>query len=131
MAASICVAKTHTHLHRHETVIDKYFLGEKVGSNSGLVLVGELFVHILVHKRCLANTRVAACEHQEVKSVHVISMGLPTIAEDNDLMLVHEPLFQTSCLLFFPQAKSVCVSCTKLTFKRTFFRLEDIVAFCI
>lgn len=30
-------------------------------------------------------------------------MGLPTIAEDNDLMLgVHEPLFQTGCLSLFP-----------------------------
>lgn len=55
-------------------------------------------------------------------------MGLPTIAEDNDLMgWVHEPLFQTGCL-FFPAGEER-VSCTRLTFKRTFFRLEDMVAF--
>ena len=57
-----------THLHRHETVIDKDFLGEKVGTDSGLVLVWELFVHILVHERCLADTAIALWVW-EVKSV--------------------------------------------------------------
>lgn len=81
-----CGKNKNTHLHRHETVIDKYFLGEKVGTNSGLVLVGELFVHILVHERSLANTRVVH-EYEKKGGTTCHLDGLPAIAENNNLVV--------------------------------------------
>ena len=34
-------------------------LGQEISADGGLVLVGELLVHVLVHERRLANTAVA------------------------------------------------------------------------
>ncbi len=43
-------------LHGDEAVLNHDLLGQEVSTNGGLVLVAELAVHILVHKRCLADT---------------------------------------------------------------------------
>ena len=39
-----------TYLHGHQTVVDHYFLGQKIGANRGLVLIIELLVDVLVHQ---------------------------------------------------------------------------------
>lgn len=46
---------TSTHLHRHETVVDSHFLGQKVGADGGLVLVAKLLCDVLVHERGLTH----------------------------------------------------------------------------
>lgn len=48
-----------THLHRHNAIVDNDFLCEEISANCRLVLIGEAFVHILIHQRRLADTRVA------------------------------------------------------------------------
>ena len=45
-----------THLHCDKSVFDLHLLGEKVGANRRLVLVGELLGHKLVHERRLSDT---------------------------------------------------------------------------
>lgn len=50
------------YLHGHEAIIDKNLLGQEVGTDSGLVLIAELFVNILVHQRCLSDT---ICENKK------------------------------------------------------------------
>lgn len=48
-----------THLHRHNAVINDDFLCEKVSADRGLVLIGEAFIHVLVHQRRLSHAGVA------------------------------------------------------------------------
>jgi len=54
-------------LHGDVAVIDKDLLGEEVSTNGGLVLVGELLVHILVHEGCLADTLTEKEKKREKK----------------------------------------------------------------
>lgn len=46
-------------LHGDDAVVDHDLLCEEIGADGGLVLVGELLVHVLVHERSLADTTVA------------------------------------------------------------------------
>jgi len=52
------LASSVPNLHSHKFVLKHHLLGKEVSTNSGLVLVGELLVHVLVHERCLADTTV-------------------------------------------------------------------------
>jgi len=42
-------------LHGDEAVVDHDLLGQKIGANGGLILIGELGVDELVHQRGLAD----------------------------------------------------------------------------
>lgn len=46
-------------LHCYKSVVHHHFLGEKVCSYCGLVLVTELFIHVLVHERGLPHSGVS------------------------------------------------------------------------
>lgn len=47
-----------TNLHCYQSVIHHHFFGEKVCTDSSLVLVAELLVDKLVHERRFTDTRV-------------------------------------------------------------------------
>ena len=47
-----------TYLHRDQFIINHDFLGEKIGSNSGFVLISKLLRYILIHKRSFSDPMV-------------------------------------------------------------------------
>ena len=50
-------------LHRDQPVVNHHLLGEEVSPDGGLVLVAELFVHVLVHQRRLSHPTVSQNDH--------------------------------------------------------------------
>ena len=54
-------------LHGDISVVNEDLLGQEVSANGGLVLVGELLVHILVHQRGLADTTNSSKKLQKRK----------------------------------------------------------------
>ena len=46
----------HAHLHRDETIVNHDLLGQEISADSGLVLIAELAVDVLVHQRHLVDT---------------------------------------------------------------------------
>jgi len=56
------------YLHGHQAILDENLLGQEIGSDSGLVLVAELFVHILVHQGRLSHSIEGSSTQQQEKS---------------------------------------------------------------
>lgn len=45
-----------SNLHGDQSVIHHHLFGQEVSSNSGLILITEFIIHILIHQRGLANS---------------------------------------------------------------------------
>ena len=56
------------YLHSNKTIINNYFFGEKICTNSCFILIGEFMIYILIHQWCFTNTvqKKAENKNQEI-----------------------------------------------------------------